>query len=189
METPHKIWTPLCLVGICLVSFSAGPFVSTAFASESMPKGRQVLPASKFVGRAAIGYKAAGEAPDLMAKLFCYCGCDVIDKHHSLLDCYVTDHSADCQICQDEAIMAVHMRKEGKSVAQIQRAIDNSFSGQYPWSKPTEQLLEYQKTLTPTNQVKALDNTKTESKKENIKNPAADILKPGAKMPNCCGGH
>jgi len=148
-----------------------------------MPKKNGgVLPADKFVGRAAVGYKAAAEAPELCARLFCYCGCDVTDKHHSLLDCYTSDHSVDCQICQDEAIMAVHMLKEGKSVARIQKTIDNSFGGQYPWSKPTEQLLEYQKSLVPSKEIKSdIDS----AKKDNSPNR----LKPGAKMSNCCGGH
>jgi hypothetical protein len=162
-------------------------FVVPVFASESMPKKNGgVLPASKFVGRAALGYKAAAQAPELCAKLFCYCGCDITDKHHSLLDCYVTDHSADCQICQDEAIMAVHMLKEGKSVAQIQKSIDNSFGGQYPWSKPTETLLEYQKSLTANN---ADASTVGAHEKSNEKDTSPNQLKPGAKPPKCCGGH
>jgi len=78
--------------------------------------------------------------------------------------------------------MAVHMLKEGKSVARIQKTIDNSFGGQYPWSKPTEQLLEYQKSLVPSKEIKSdIDS----AKKDNSPNR----LKPGAKMSNCCGGH
>jgi Protein of unknown function with PCYCGC motif len=112
-------------------------------------KSNTVLNPSKYFGRAALGYSAAQQAPELCQKLFCYCGCDMTDSHANLLDCFTCDHGADCQICQDEAIIGLHMKQEGKSLYKIQRAIDDAFSQQYPWDKPTAQLTKYRESIKP----------------------------------------
>jgi hypothetical protein len=52
------------------------------------------LPAELFQGRIREAYKAAGEIPDVLAGLTCYCGCDRSMGHRHLLDCFVDDHGA-----------------------------------------------------------------------------------------------
>ena len=52
------------------------------------------LPADLFQGRARDAYRAAGEIPDVLAGLTCYCGCDKSMGHRFLLDCFVDDHGA-----------------------------------------------------------------------------------------------
>ena len=81
-------------------------------ASKDEPKS--VLPAGQFFGQAAVGYQAAQQCPEIVAKLFCYCGCDLSDEHTSLLDCFTSTHGADCPICTDEAVIALQMKKQGK---------------------------------------------------------------------------
>jgi len=110
---------------------------------------KEVLPPNKFFGRAALGYSAAKQAPEVCAKLFCYCGCDLTDSHANLLDCFTCEHGVDCQICQEEAIIGLRMKREGKNLYTIQKAIDRAFSDQYPWDKPSAQLLEYRKSEKP----------------------------------------
>jgi hypothetical protein len=109
------------------------------------PSGK-VLPSEKFVGKVALGYKAAQTIPGICSKLFCYCGCDLTDKHNSLLDCFTCIHGMDCDICLDEAIVALHLKEEGKSITEIQKIIDDEFSLQYPWDKPSPTLLKYRET-------------------------------------------
>jgi len=117
--------------------------------SGTETKNNTVLNPSKFFGRAALGYSAAKQAPEVCQKLFCYCGCDMTDSHASLLDCFTCDHGADCQICQEEAIIGLHMKQEGKSLYKIQKAIDEAFSQQYPWDKPSQQLTKYRESIKP----------------------------------------
>ncbi len=124
-------------------------------------ENNKVLSPSKFFGRAALGYSAAKQAPELCQKLFCYCGCDLTESHSNLLDCFTCDHGADCQICQEEAIIGLHMKREGKNLYTIQNAIDHAFSDQYPWDKPSAQLLEYRKSLKPVEE--SVDKTSAES--------------------------
>jgi hypothetical protein len=104
-----------------------------------------VLRPESFFGRAKLGYEAAQKAPEICAKLFCYCGCDMTDNHSSLLDCFTSDHGVDCSICQEEAIIALKMKNEHKSLAEIQKAIDLKYTKDYEatFSKPTDALKNY----------------------------------------------
>jgi hypothetical protein len=86
-------------------------------------------------------------------------------------------HGADCQICTEEAVIAARMKKEGKTIQQVQQAIDKKFADQYPFEKPTMQLVRYR--------AKAAGmqaNMLPEASGEKAK------LKPGAKAGDCCGG-
>lgn len=93
-----------------------------------------VLDPNKFTGHAKSGYAAAQLCPEICAKLFCYCGCDLTDEHDSLLDCFTTDHGVDCRICQEEALIALKMKREGKTIEQIQQKIDLMFEKEYPFN-------------------------------------------------------
>lgn len=143
----------------------------------------QVLDPSQFFGEVQAAYAAAKECPDLCANLFCYCGCDFTDKHSSLLDCFTSEHSADCQICRDEVFMALGMKKQGKTLAEIQSAIDDKFSGEYPFKEPSPALAAYRakKAGKPLPKQPAASNNKTSEA------DSPPVLKPGKKAGNCCG--
>ncbi|MBX9720408.1 MAG: hypothetical protein K2X81_03340, partial [Candidatus Obscuribacterales bacterium] len=47
---------------------------------------KDVLEPGQFFGLASFGYASAKACPEVMEKLFCYCGCDLTDSHNSLLD-------------------------------------------------------------------------------------------------------
>lgn len=102
-----------------------------------------VLDPEKFFGNAKAGYMAAKEAPDVCLKLFCYCGCDLTDEHNSLLDCFTSDHGVDCHICQEEALIGLKMKRQGKSMAEIQKAVDIMFYKQYPFDEVSPALKKY----------------------------------------------
>jgi len=107
--------------------------------------GALVLKPEQFFGQAAVSYTAAKEIPDICCKLFCYCGCDRIDKHTCLLECFTSEYGADCPICQEEAIQALRLKKEGKSLAEIQQWVDEHFQTEYDglFDPPTKTLQEY----------------------------------------------
>ena len=124
----------------------------------SVPGEPPVLDPNKFFGHAKSGYAAAQLCPEICAKLFCYCGCDMTDDHDSLLDCFTTDHGVDCHICQEEAHIALKMKREGKSMKQIQQAIDIMFEKEYPFDEPTAVIQKYRKNrLWQPGTVKTLD--------------------------------
>lgn len=124
----------------------------------SVPGEPPVLDPNKFFGHAKSGYAAAQLCPEICAKLFCYCGCDMTDDHDSLLDCFTTDHGVDCHICQEEALIALKMKREGKSMKQIQQAIDIMFEKEYPFDEPTAVIQKYRKNrLWQPGTVKTLD--------------------------------
>ncbi|MBX9939313.1 MAG: PCYCGC domain-containing protein [Candidatus Obscuribacterales bacterium] len=133
----------LTAIGISLgaiFTFSLG----TAFGMDAKEQLKPVLNPEKYFGKAKLGYMAAQRCPEICAKLFCYCGCDVTDEHGSLLDCFTSDHGVDCYICQEEALVALQMKKDGKSLAEIQKVIDQSYEKQYPFDA-TEILLKYRR--------------------------------------------
>ncbi|CAN5466366.1 hypothetical protein BH10CYA1_BH10CYA1_46970 [soil metagenome] len=134
---------------------------------------KTVLPAGQFFGQAAVGYQAAQQCPEIIAKLFCYCGCDETDQHSSLLDCFTTTHGADCEICTKEALIAAQMKKEGKKIAEIQEAVDKKFATEYPFEKESAALKKYR---TMALGVKSGDADKS----------APNKLKDGHKAGTCC---
>ncbi len=117
------------------------PVQSPATTSASGLK--PVLDPNKYFGHAKSGYAAAKLCPEICAQLFCYCGCDLTDEHSSLLDCFTTDHGVDCHICQEEALIALKMKREGKTMKQIQQAIDVIFEKEYPFDEPSETIKKY----------------------------------------------
>ncbi len=112
------------------------------------PEKRRSLPVlapEKFFGKVRAGYQAAKECPEVCAQLFCYCGCDMTDDHNSLLDCFSSDHGVDCHICIEEALMALKLKKQGKSIAEIRKAVDAAFTAEYPFDQPSAYLTTYRK--------------------------------------------
>lgn len=136
---------------------------------------RAVLPAGQFFGQAAVGYQAAQQCPEIIEKLFCYCGCDETDQHTSLLDCFTTTHGADCQICTDEAVIAARMKKEGQSIAEIQKAVDEKYAKEYPFENESAALKKYRASVARAKPA-ASDNKTSQPNK----------LKSGKTAGSCC---
>jgi hypothetical protein len=138
----------------------------------SVPGEPPVLDPNRFFGHAKSGYAAAQLCPEICAKLFCYCGCDMTDDHDSLLDCFTTDHGVDCHICQEEALIALKMKREGKSMKQIQQAIDIMFEKEYPFDEPTAVIQKYRKNrLWQPGTVKTLDKPGSAAAKSSPTSP------------------
>jgi len=105
-----------------------------------------VLPPEQFFGGAAMGYAAAKAAPHVCSKLFCYCGCDITDNHTCLLDCFTSRHGVDCHICQEEALQALRMNRDDEPLKNIQKSIDETYSGKYPFKQESPALKKYKTT-------------------------------------------
>lgn len=95
---------------------------------------------------------AAAEIPDVCARLFCYSGCDYSDDHGSLLDCFTSQEAACDTYCQDEAMLALKLTRQGKSIAEVQKAVDANWGRLYPFCRsemgcskiePSAKLKEY----------------------------------------------
>ena len=70
-----------------------------------------------------LAYTLAAKIPVVLYQLPCFCNCDLVSKHKSLLDCYITAHAAGCPWCKQEAVFAYLQTKEGKSPAQVRDLI------------------------------------------------------------------
>jgi hypothetical protein len=88
---------------------------------------RPILDGKYFAGQAGQAYRAAAEIPDVLDHMYCYCECERSVGHKSLKSCFVDLHGANCDICQEEALMAWRLNREGLSVLQIRRKIDGAF--------------------------------------------------------------
>src|SRR5688572_29879774 len=160
----------LCVsVGFCL-----------SVSAEDKPTGTgQVLDPNNYVGQVKAGYAAAKEIPEICAKLFCYCGCDLTDCHGSLLDCFTSDHGVDCHICQEESILALSFHRKGKSLSDIQKYIDKRYAKEYPFEVESPVLQKYKKErLWDAGKKASTDSTSSASNKKS-KTRSTDA--------SCCG--
>ena len=70
-------------------------------------------------------YAMAAKIKNVLYQQPCFCYCDANDGHHSLLDCFVSDHAASCNICRMEGIFAYEQTRKGQTAAQIRKEIIN----------------------------------------------------------------
>lgn len=100
---------------------------------ENAPARESLSPtlnAAMFTGKTRQAYQIAGEIPQTLAQLPCYCHCDRGMGHKSLHSCFEDDHAAHCALCVDEALMAYRLEKtEGLSAAQVRERIIAQYSG------------------------------------------------------------
>lgn len=168
----------------------------------ALAAGKEVLEPSRFYGFASFGYAAAKSCPEVMEKLFCYCGCDLTDNHLSLLDCFTSVHGVDCHICQEEAVLANKLNKEGVAVAEIQRTIDEKYATQYPFETDTATYKKYKETRLYSNKDAGSEKIKFGSQAAGPEAPESGVkagtegakvepaakpkLKPGKEIGSCC---
>src|SRR5215472_19113546 len=123
-----SVYWPIFLIGGIIVLVSAAVYISFRATSpqprkemaEIPPYFKRVDDAKPFPGTLAPdrfkhsqvrkAYEIAKAMPEVLAQQPCYCYCKR-KGHHSLLDCFVSDHASDCDICVREAIFAGHERE------------------------------------------------------------------------------
>ena len=101
----------------------------TAVHPEPRPgiTGERVLAAEKVPGKHRDAYDVARELPDVLDGLYCHCDCAERDGLRSLLECYYGAMPQSCRVCLNEARMAKRLHDEGRSLAEIRRAIDDEY--------------------------------------------------------------
>ncbi len=77
--------------------------------------------------RVADTYRMAAAVPSVLDGIYCYCHCHENMGHYSLLDCYTSDHAAECDVCLSEGAMVYQLHKQGKDLNTIRAQIDKTF--------------------------------------------------------------
>lgn len=100
---------------------------ASAIPADVLPANR-VLDPQRFVDpRTRAAYEAARRYAGVLEHIYCYCRCRENIGHRALVECFETDHAEHCDSCQMEALVAARMTAEGRSPAEIQKAIDEYF--------------------------------------------------------------
>ena len=105
-------------------------FVPTTAANAKDAIGgekRSTLSPELFKDKTAYTYQIAKEIPEVLDNIYCYCHCQKHAGHKSLLSCYTDKHAAFCDVCQNEAIMAYELYKQGKNIPTIKKTVDEEF--------------------------------------------------------------
>ena len=68
-------------------------------------------------------YLVAGRIKKVLYQQPCYCHCDQSQGHGSLLDCYLSRHATECDICQREDFYAYEQTHKGQKPSQIREGI------------------------------------------------------------------
>jgi Protein of unknown function with PCYCGC motif len=98
---------------------------------EVLPKPNVVtLDPAMFSGRTRMAYEAAKEVPEVLAQLPCYCGCMSGFGHRNNLDCFHDQHGVECTMCQDIALDARKLWKDGMEITRIRQTIKDRY-GRY----------------------------------------------------------
>ena len=96
---------------------------------EPLPKPNiTTLDPALFSGKTRVAYEAAREVPEVLAQLPCYCGCMSGFNHKNNLDCFHDEHGVECAMCQDIALDARRMYKDGYEIERIRQAIKDKYN-------------------------------------------------------------
>lgn len=107
-----------------------GAIAPEARASHPEPRAgvtaERVQPPEQFadVPEIAAVYREVARLPHVMDGIYCHCRCSEHSGHYSLLSCFESDHGARCDICLGAAKLAATMSREGASLDEIRRAVD-----------------------------------------------------------------
>jgi hypothetical protein len=74
-------------------------------------------------------YTAARQYAHVLEQIYCYCRCKENIGHRALVECFESDHGANCDVCMTEAITVARMTEDGKTPKEIQKAIDAYYAG------------------------------------------------------------
>ncbi len=93
-------------------------------------------------------YRFAGEHPEILSYVPCFCGCQH-SGHKGNTDCFVRsraangdvlewdEHGIECAVCIDVATRSRQMHASGAAVRDIRAAIEKEFGPKFPTMTPT----------------------------------------------------
>ena len=124
----------IALIVVALI-FTSGIIWYTV-KGPSEPQQQAVLPKpetttldpEQFTGKTRLAYEAAREVPEVLAQLPCYCGCMTGSGHRNNLDCFHDTHGVECSMCQEIALDARQMYKNGFDIDRIRQTIKDRYS-------------------------------------------------------------
>jgi len=132
-KAPIWIMSGSVLAGLLVVALLAGPGGGDDMGHHPMPRidahAMHVMPAARYASSPGVAdvYERASEIPAVLDGIYCYCFCHDTFGHYSLLDCFMNDHGAGCDICLQEAILAYEMTSQGASVDDIRQEVDRRY--------------------------------------------------------------
>ena len=88
-----------------------------------------VMPAARYErsSRVSETYAMAAQIPAVLDGIYCYCFCHNTFGHYSLLDCFLDDHAATCDVCMKEAVLAYEMTQRGDALDAIRQEVDRRY--------------------------------------------------------------
>ena len=133
-KTPIWIMSGSIVAALIVVALVAGPRGGGGGMSHHpMPRidaaAQPLMPAARYATMPGIGdvYEMAAEIPGVLDGMYCYCECLRNFGHYSLLECFMDDHAAGCDVCLREAILAQQMTSQGQSLDDIRQEIDRRY--------------------------------------------------------------
>lgn len=93
------------------------------------PAGTITADPAAYTGRAREAYQAARDYPGVLAELPCFCGCMKHSGHTSNLDCFKDNHGSICSMCQDIALAARDLTRQGKSKDEVLQEVILKYNG------------------------------------------------------------
>ena len=73
-------------------------------------------------------YAAARTHPEVFDGVYCACACDKSMNHRSLLSCFESRQAVGCGACREEGELVGRLARDGKTLDEIRRAVDEEFS-------------------------------------------------------------
>jgi hypothetical protein len=113
--------------GIVWISMESNRRPSPSAVQPEQPPMVATLSPDLFTGKARDAYEAAKEIPEILRYMPCFCGCFGMG-HRNNLYCFADNHGDECDMCQDIALEAQRMNKEGLSIEKIGEAIRARYS-------------------------------------------------------------
>lgn len=136
MVSPIRVWAIMVSVFAAMAAFVVALVNTHAPGGDLFPHGywvggRGVEDASRVVSpdrfeapRVREAYRVAQQIPEVLNHVYCWCGC-MDDGMRSALECFESDHAADCEVCLRTAEIAWEMVQEGEPHPEaIHKAID-----------------------------------------------------------------
>jgi hypothetical protein len=78
--------------------------------------------------KAQAAYQVAKDIPEVLEQLPCFCGCMAHFGHKNNLFCFSDTHGAGCDICENIALDARDMHKQGIPTEKIKQTIIDRYS-------------------------------------------------------------
>ena len=130
-KAPIWIMSGSVLAALLVVALIAGP--RDELAHHPTPRAdahsMHVMEGARYASSPGVGevYEMAAEMPEMLDGVYCYCLCHDTFGHYSLLDCFMSDHGAGCDVCMDEAVLTYEMTRQGSSLDDVRREVDRRY--------------------------------------------------------------